>query len=233
MRILAIGDSLSLPGHSNEYEDTWSYLIKKRFPAFDHITLFRSAITSKILVEEGGGSELFPLGSDCLEHFRPNIVILQLGILDCAPRLFRKNSLLLKLIKHLPKSLSRSVLDLFKKYRRRSTKRSYVSLSEFTRNFQNFFDRCAKNQVVKVIAIAIPFPGSKMIQKNPEIISAINLYNERLKKLSDSYSFLKIVNPLDQENSKHGIYHDGYHPNPKGNELVFHSLTEVLKLYDK
>lgn len=234
MKVLIIGDSLSLPGHTNSYEETWPCLLKKTFRSLDFISILRRGITSEILVTEGGdGSEQFPMGSDCLEHFRPDIVILQLGIVDCAPRLFSRNSLISKLINRLPRPLSKSVLTIIKSNRQRTSKRSYVDLDTFSKNFENYLSRCVLQSVVKVIAIAIVFPGQDMIRKNPTIIEAVHAYNDVLNSLAKRFEFFEVINPLSESNALKDIYSDGYHPNSKGNELVFHSLTETLKLYDK
>lgn len=53
------------------------------------LLFFRRGLTTDVLNTLGGG-DIFTYGSDCLEHFMPDIVILQLGIVDCAPRLFKK-----------------------------------------------------------------------------------------------------------------------------------------------
>ena len=55
MKVLAIGDSLSLPGHLNRYEDTWIYKLKKSFSEFDFITFFQRGLTTDVLVTMGGG----------------------------------------------------------------------------------------------------------------------------------------------------------------------------------
>ena len=54
-RVLAIGDSLALPGHGNKYEDTWIYKLKNKFSYFDFITFFKRQLTTDVLVSMGGG----------------------------------------------------------------------------------------------------------------------------------------------------------------------------------
>jgi acyl-CoA thioesterase-1 len=105
MKVLCIGDSLALPGHHNKYEDTWFYKLKKEFPGHDFISFFKRQLTTEILVTIGGGEKIegaFPTGADCLEHYMPEIVIIQLGIVDCAPRLINEKSFLWKIVRRLP-----------------------------------------------------------------------------------------------------------------------------------
>lgn len=229
MKILAIGDSLSLPGHGNRYEDTWIYLAKMAFSQNDFITLFRRSLTTDVLVNEGGGELVgFPPGSDCLEHFSPDVVILQLGIVDCSPRLFKKNSLSLKILKALPSNLSVALLEMIKKFKKRSVKNSYVPIKKFYANLTCFLDRCKANQVKKVIYIAIAYPANSMESKSPLMWQSVSEYNEILVNLAEKYDFYNVIFPLSEKMSNENVYDDGYHPNPKGNQLVFEKLAESL-----
>jgi acyl-CoA thioesterase I len=126
-KILCIGDSLALPGHLNLYEDTWYYKLKKRFPTYDFISYFKRQLTTDALVTLGGGEkgvDKWPKGADCLEAYMPAIVILQLGIVDCAPRLLHKNER--HLVSRLPALLSNFYLRVLKKIRKRRTERTIV-----------------------------------------------------------------------------------------------------------
>jgi len=96
-KVLCIGDSLCLPGHLNKYEGTWFCKIKEQFPELDFISFFKRQLTTDILVSMGGGEsgvDKWLKGADCLEAYLPDVIKLQLGIVDCAPRLFfrKKNS---------------------------------------------------------------------------------------------------------------------------------------------
>ena len=84
-RILIITDSISMPRMEIKYEETWIYLLKKKFKHLDIIDRPARGATSMRLINEGGG------GLDLLEFYLPGIIILQLGLAECAPRLFKKN----------------------------------------------------------------------------------------------------------------------------------------------
>ena len=51
-KIVAIGDSLALPGHANRYEDTWFYQLQRRFHGTLFIPYFRRGLTTAVLVTE-------------------------------------------------------------------------------------------------------------------------------------------------------------------------------------
>lgn len=229
-KIICIGDSTSLPGHNNDYEDTWFYKLSKDFPFFDCISLFRRSITTEILVTEGGGhSGEFPLGADCLEFYNPVIVILQLGIVDCAPRLLNKTDKIT--LRLLPNNFKNSYIKLLKKFKTRKATNTVVKLDKFQANLKGFLERCILNKIEIVILIAIPYPDERMVQKNPNIILNVVLYNEILAGLSETYEFVKVVNPLDSRNFSENIFEDGYHPNPLGNEIVFQNIKNIIKQY--
>lgn len=129
-KVLCIGDSLSLPGHLNSYEDTWFYLLKKGFPDLDFISYFKRQLSTNVLVSMGGGEngmDKWPKGADCLEAYMPEIVILQLGIVDCAPRLLHNfDKIILKLI---PLNHTSNYIKLIKKIRSRNITNTIVSAS--------------------------------------------------------------------------------------------------------
>ena len=93
IKVLCIGDSLALPGHLNRYEDTWFYKIKMEYPEYDFISYFKRQLTTDVLTTMGGGEggvDKWPKGADCLEAYAPEVVIVQLGIVDCDPRLLNR-----------------------------------------------------------------------------------------------------------------------------------------------
>lgn len=118
-KVLCIGDSLALPGHLNKYEDTWFYNLKQNFPDYDFISFFKRQLTTDVLVKMGGGKEgvdKMPNGADCLEFYKPDIVVLQLGIVDCAPRLLNKYDKVI--IRLLPEGLTKFYIKLIKSLRK-------------------------------------------------------------------------------------------------------------------
>jgi acyl-CoA thioesterase I len=230
-KVLCIGDSTSLPGNSNSYEDTWYYKLKKEFPELDFISVLRRSLTTKILVTEGGGDKIdnFPMGADCLEFYNPEIIIIQLGIVDCAPRLINQNNLIWKIVKRFPQNFINLYINYLKKFSKRNPKNVLVSEEVFELNLLSYFERCQKNSVKKLHYILIPIPDQVMIDKNPFIVSNIINYNNIIKKFALKYDFINLIEVLDARILK-DIYSDGYHPNPNGNEVVFNALCNSFKI---
>lgn len=93
LKCLCIGSSLDLPREGVLYSDTWIAKCREKFPGIDFINRSQWAQTSRILNDP-----------QALEFVRPDVIILHLGIVDCAPRrifenyILRANALLLKMI---------------------------------------------------------------------------------------------------------------------------------------
>lgn len=184
-KVLCIGDSLALPGHLNKYEDTWFYKIKKEFPHYDFISFFKRQLTTDVLTTMGGGKggvDNWPKGADCLEAYCPDVVIVQLGIVDCAPRLLNTYDRIA--IKLLPVSYKQSFVKLIKIYRKRNVKNTLVPFDNFKNNWLNYLNRAIKGNA-QIIIVSIALPNATFLSKNPEINININNYNNFLFQLVD------------------------------------------------
>jgi len=231
-KILCIGDSTAMPnGVDKQYEDTWQYLLKSTFQSIDCITFFMRGLTTEALVTMGKKIEYgIPKGADLLEFWRPDIVVLQLGVVDCAPRLFNINSFERKLINRFPLKLFRDhYIRMVKKMRMRKPEHAIIKPDQFKNNLVDYFNRCQKLKLRKLIVIGIPIPDQRMLDKNPLIIDAIVIYNNIYRQLEKRYPFIKVVFPLDATKyPEEIIYTDGYHPNPLGFKLIFDDLKKTL-----
>ena len=231
MKIFCIGDSLALPGHNNSYEDTWFCLLKKAFPENDIISFFQRALTTNILHEPGGGEGKpgsFPAGADLLEHYMPGVVIMQLGIVDCAPRYISRGSVTAKIIGRSPAFFQTIFYSLIKMMRRRSSKYADVPPERFMSNMERFLQRCSNAGVLQVIVIDICTPGIHMLEKNPGIMESTKQYNAIMHSMQSKFPILHFIDPLNAGRHGDTIFEDGYHPNPAGNHIVFEEIAKVL-----
>ena len=80
-----------------------------------------------------------------------------------------------------------------------------------------------------MILIGIPYPDERMIKSNPEIIESIQQYNTIYEECSQKMGSISIIHPLVANNYEYEIFEDGYHPNPKGNELVLSELRKQIE----
>ncbi len=231
-KILCIADSLGLPGHLNKYEDTWFYKLKQEFPNSDFISFFKRQLTTDILVSIGGGEggvDNWPKGGDCLEAYKPDIVIIQLGIVDCAPRLLNKYDRVI--IKILPKILRKPYIEIVKLIRTRNINNTLVPFDIFKSNLDIYIKR-AQELGVKIVFISISVPEKKMLEKNKEIISNVTRYNKYYSELENIYSFIKVTSPLIASDYDKNIYEDGYHPNVFGQNIIYNKLKDLLNEFN-
>lgn len=222
-KILCVGDSLSLPGHGNKYEDTWFCQIKNNFSNYEFISSFRRATTTTELVMQGGD------GSDTQEIYNPDIIILQIGIVDCSPRLYRRSGFSAILLKILPKILASFYIIILKRVRGRKANNVWVNINQFKSNLNNYIERCKENNVRNLILIEICVPNGEFIRKSPRIIENVEKYNSVFHELAKKYKFIRTLSPLDSRNYSFNIFDDGYHPNPKGNFLVYKDLSHIIE----
>lgn len=223
-RVLAIGDSLSIPRASSTYEDTWLYKLKKAHPEWDIISLCEGGRTTDCLLLERAAT-----GMNCLSLYCPDVVIVQLGIVDCAPRLFPPNSRLEKLLRRTPDVISKHVVGWVKKNRGRKAEYAYVPPAKFQSNLEKYFAKCAEVGVKLVVVVAIAHPDERMILKTPTIISTIEKYNATFQYMEKTYEFVHVVNPLGSDVCNALLYEeDGYHFNATAHDLVFASLEKAI-----
>ena len=127
MRCIIVGDSMAMPTMELKYSETWVYLLKQDFPQIDIIDKSRRSSSVRRLIPEGQNSK----GYDLLEFYSPNIVILQLGITDVAPRLLHRESLITKCINHLPPPISKLIYNVVRKVKGRTISCADVKPNEF------------------------------------------------------------------------------------------------------
>lgn len=223
-KILCITDSLGLPRPGVIYEDTWFSMVKRASPQYDFISYFVRASTSKLL---RGSNEKDWMYGESLLFYKPQIVIIQLGICDCAPRYMRENTIYYKMIIRLPAFIQNPFWKLYKATHDRTIKKAHVSITAFRKNLEQYIEMAQKEGVEKLIYIKIATSSEIATSRSPQLDYAVKLYNEQLDQLNQMYpNILTTIDPLHSPCNTH--YVDGYHPNEKGNKLVAKELLKVI-----
>lgn len=210
MKILILSDSLALPRILPEkciYEETYPALLKKEHEV--HQVSIGSATSAVLLKQVHYHSS-----------FNPDVVILQVGIVDCVPRFMSLKELNAT---YALGNLGKSIRYLFnKKWIRKVRKISYIDIIEFEQNVREiqFSFNCP------VLSIGI-IPSSQEYENVlPGVTERINMYNEILEK---NYAYFINTSGL---NDSGGIMSDHHHLNGKGHSLIFdkikHLLTHIL-----
>lgn len=225
MKVLCVGDSLGLPREGVSYEETWFYKLKKDHPKDDYIYKFKRALTSRDLVGKSG-KDFF---GDYSLYYRPDIVIAQFGICDCAPRYINDNKpiwLGLKVIFkkfHLESFFWRTIKIFFK----RSSKCVYVPFDEFTKNVFEYVEILKGiESVKKIIFIKIGMPGVNPQKSSPYLTENVDKYNSVFDDVAKKNpTFVNSIMPLNIPDDAY--YIDGYHTNALGFELVYKELKDI------
>ncbi len=231
--VLVVGDSMALPRPGVSYVETWPYLLDVHAGASVHVVnrSVRGGTSDRLQSEGGGGdnaASCFPPGADCLEAYAPSVAIVQLGIVDCAPRLIAKGSIESRLLHHMPSSLRIRYLSHIKKHRRRSADRAYVPLNRFRRNFEAYAERSGALGARAVLLEIAPL-GSTYRAANPEADDARRRYNEELQAVAAKHTHCRVVAPFDAAGVEECVLEDGYHLNPEGHlRIAIRLLAAIL-----
>lgn len=89
MKVLCIGDSMGLPRDGCTYENTWFYMLKSLYPQHEFIAYFKRG---QIISEALHQYELY------YQYYCPDVVIMQTGICDCAPRYINDKKLIWRVV---------------------------------------------------------------------------------------------------------------------------------------
>jgi hypothetical protein len=205
-KILILSDSLALPRKYPEvcnYEDTWPQIIKREGFEIHQVSI--------------GGATSQDLLRQCHYHaaFNPDVVIVQVGIVDCAPRFMTKPEL--SMCRQIPFVGTKIINLINKPWIIKRRKITYVKHTNFSRNVMEI-SRCFKD--VEVFFLGI-LPACDTYEKTlPGIKKNILQYNKILQKNAKYLSLDHIDNS--------GIMSDFHHLNSKGHQLVYNKLRATI-----
>jgi hypothetical protein len=153
---------------------------------------------------------------------------LQLGIVDCAPRLFTEGGFEQRMVSKMPLTVRTAYIELVKRFRKRTCIRSRVPLEKFERTLNGYVARCRLANVRFLLAIAIIDASDALSKKSPELPIQIRAYNKAYARIAAANPFFSVVEPFDTVNQAEIYTCDGYHPNAAGNRIVADRLARVL-----
>lgn len=213
IKCLCIGDSLALPRPGVLFSETWPYKCQYTFSEsiiFENRSQWAQTTSSLLL-------------PNYLEFYQPEIVIIHLGIVDCAPRKIFENYTL----KHnalLLKKIFKNIL--WKIFKNKYKTFTIVKKEQYEYNIRNYIERCKDNNVKKIILIPICPPAISFLKKNPK--TSVDEYNSILKQLSNEYVFVDYAQALPN-NSDAFYLDDGYHINNIGHDKIFEAISPIVK----
>ena len=218
-RALIIADSLALPRGDVGYEQTWPAMLADRLPSIAWINRAQRLSTTERLNDEGNG------GADCLDFYKPGLAVLQLGIVDCAPRVLKRSTA--AIVYRLPFGLGTRLPAWLERRRGRKAGNCFVPVAAYEANLRAYLAR-AGAQGTRVIAIAV-LPASRLlVSKNAHVADQIAAYNAVLDRLAREFEHFDVLHPFHGAASPDSLFIDGYHLNEQGARVVVDGLEPLV-----
>lgn len=216
-KVLILTDSLGLPrvkpGRIDD-EQCWVYRLADQYAGS-----YRFRVVS---VPGMDTNQLVSLVDDYYQAIEADVVIVQVGIVDCYPRAIKKVEL--SLLLRMPGVVSRLIHRWVKRnYTKLIVSRGirYVQPERFKANIQRLSDQFPR---ARVLIVPIAPPSAAYAKKNPRVETSVMQYNAILAS-SFSDGFLAECYPALAEDI---FLSDNHHLNAMGNEQVFQAVSAVL-----
>ncbi|ONH56711.1 hypothetical protein BLL36_04865 [Pseudomonas cedrina subsp. cedrina] len=171
-------------------------------------------------------NQLVSLVADYYKVIKADLVVVQVGIVDCYPRAIKKSEL--SLLLRMPRFLSELIHRWVKRnYSWLISKRGirYVKSEQFSSNLVKLQESFPDS---KFLVVPIAPPSMAYIKKNPLILGAIKEYNDLLASTFPS-GFLAECYAGTSDDI---FLSDNHHLNGLGNELVYTAVKEALSFED-
>ena len=224
MKIVIFGDSLALPredvGGDKMLEVTYPFLLdqslRRQFGAAAPIIFERGMRRRTIEYVLDEWNEL-------VELRKPQIVIVHVGIVDCAPRVFlRREASLVANIRFA--RLGDRIFKFTHDHRRRIVqfrRKVYVPLPRFERLVQQVVEKARQAEVQLLVFVNIIRPPDSVEERSPGFQSNVIAYNQVLQTQT-KHSFVSLIDLNAMVNETLTV--DGIHLNERGHALLAKQL---------
>jgi lysophospholipase L1-like esterase len=222
--VLLFSDSLAMPREFLAIDERTSY--EETYPARLRSLLAGQADVD-LVASVGLDSEnaLYEARFQVLPR-RPDVLVLHLGINDCAPRVFRKGStsiLLRPWFRRLTRDYGMRAIHALRPLICRLRKLVYVEEQEFEANLRTLLDRVAETHPgCTPLAIAISGKPESMERRSPGYRANVTRYNRALQRVFGDG--LVDVNAL--VSPEEHLISDGIHLTARAHELLARELAE-------
>jgi len=225
MRIVIVGDSL-VYFPLKYFKKSYSFLIKEILSKQGHDVI----IIAKPDNHSRAQSHSSRIFYDIIQ-FNPKIVIIHLGINDCAPRLFTElDEFFLRL---LPVWVKMKVIRFFSRKRFYFTKKFqkvHVNWFQFEKNYRKIIHEIKKNDAVPII-LNICKPAEHHLKRSYNLLDNVKKYNKILDLIARDFNCIKIDLYSLIDKNPHFLSNDGIHLSKSGHrELSKILLQEIKKL---
>ena len=175
MKVLCMGDSLCLPREGCYYEETWYSLLKQAYPSVDMSSFFFGGAHVNEIKKEWEGYYQF---------IKPDMVILQVGICDSAPRYFNEHKLIWRIVL-LICNFTHTTNFFWRIIKKGSRKPDVVDtpLPLFKKQYEQLVNEMKESGVKKIIVIKIGHGDKRIEAKSPYFNSNADKYNNIIEEI--------------------------------------------------
>ena len=225
MRIIIFTDSLGRPrpdlldNQKTVYEDVYGYRIKKYFEDKNEVEL--------IYIESLDSIDAIHWSKRMVAFRCPDLVIFHLGINDCVPRLFKKNSksiILNSFFRQFTFNFIFKTMVYFRYLITRLRPLVYVQEKEFSENFLIMIDEIKKyNNRCQFMCISIA-KSDLNDKKSFNYNQNVDNYNQILKSI-----FLKNYIEINTIMSNKGLISDNVHLSKESHKELFVVVKDAIE----
>jgi len=232
MKVVILADSLALPreevGGDRCFEAAYPYLLheslRRRFGAESPMVIERGMRLRTVEAVLTDWHEQVDLRT-------ANIVIVHVGVVDCAPRVFlrRENAFLGR----RPKWVRNPILKFAHNNRRwivQKRPRVYVPLARFKRHIEEVTQKARQSNLLSLVYINIIEPPESMEYRSPGFHKNVQLYNQVLASQATQprVTVIDFNKLITEAGGSEKLTIDGVHLNEAGNEILAHELSNHL-----
>lgn len=223
MKIVILGDSLALPRPNEGIgpKDTYPLLIQRSCPDGDiqNKARYRNDTTLQTTPKQ--------MKEDLISEI-PDVVIIHLGIVDCAPRLFtRKNH---RQLEKIPNFIRHRIVSFASQNRRLITRvrpKTYVSAKRFRENIGTLLTTCT-NLGVRVLMLNIAKTHASNAERSYGFLHNIDRYNQIISEMADEFGIPVLDIYALSTSNPDVLLPDGIHLTRYGNQQVSALLVRAL-----
>jgi hypothetical protein len=227
IRIVALADSLALPRDENGtrvlWDDTWPYRLGEEL---------RDLHLEAEVINHGARSMTAPdliRPHPFTNHVvltRPQVIVVQVGIVDCAPRIFSRRAN--RILSRVPDPLRRLVIDHRSKKRREliarnPLRRVYTAPDDYRRAMEALKTKLAGLDFPVHVLVLPVLSHPRLDERSPGYSGNVRRYNAILSSVWESF-----IPPDELGISDDFFAEDGYHLSRRGNEAVARTLAERI-----
>jgi lysophospholipase L1-like esterase len=225
-RIVILGDSLGIQREIENSEKSNDLLCVESYPNILKELLLQWEVISSC---KGGNrsdkqARQKQLYADILLP-KPKVVVVQLGICDCTPRLFNRYESFV--LSRLPLLLRGPIISHFSKHRYYYTKhfrKVYVKINAFESNIRRLIDVILGTGAFPIL-VGIADTNTRNKERTYNYERNIIEYNDILIKLSNEYH-LQYINMFEEGDSI--LLPDGIHLNETGSNLLAKKIFKIV-----